>query len=453
MKVEIARMWLPLRTTGFRRLFVGQTLSDFANWLDFIAISTIIVYAWGHGAAAMALFSLCIGIPWTIIGPLASVRMGSFSGRKVLLICDALRAVIVCAMLWADSLAVLLVLVFAKTSVSSVFDPVRQRAVKHLVAAEELAQASSLSSLSVNLTKIIGPMAGGAAALWLGSGAPFAIGAGLYVLSALVLLRLPEWRSEAGTAEHRGLRQALSYISSRPLLKTGMLYMGLMFALIFMYDNLFVVLTRETGLPEAQYGLLIGGVGAGSVMGALAAGYWDGWKRRPIARMAATGILSGLILVSIGLSGQGWLPVTFSGWMLAAVILGFTGAQSAVPFAYIVQVETTDETISPISSAATAVQTGSMLIAPSLGAAAASYMGAGGVFIAVGVVMTAIAGVIWRRASDRGLDRYRKGEVEDDSKKLLGDDGYPDRRKEGVGVVRSADRSAQLDAQRGVDLQ
>ncbi|MDQ6418886.1 MFS transporter [Paenibacillus sp. LHD-117] len=397
MVVAAARMWLPLKEKGFRRLFAGQVLSDFANWLDFIAISTLIVYGWGQGPMAMALFSLCVGIPWAVIGPLASVRMGRFSGRKVLISCDLLRAAIVLAMLMANSLGFMLALVFLKMSVSSVFDPVRQRAVKRLVDAGQLAQASSLSGLSVNLTKIIGPMVGGASALWIGGSAPFAIGAGLYALSALVLMGLPEWKTEErGSAGDRGgMRQALSDMATKPLLKSGILFMGLMFALIFIYDNLFVVLAMEAGLPEKQFGLLIGVVGAGSVVGALAAGHWDGWKRSPVARMAAAGGLSGFILVLVGLSGQGWLPVSLSGWLLAGALLGISGAQAAVPFAYILQTETTDDTIAPVSAAASAIQTGSILIAPSVGAAAAAYLGAGGVFIAAGLLMTAVGWLFW----------------------------------------------------------
>ncbi|WP_108992483.1 MFS transporter, partial [Paenibacillus agaridevorans] len=269
-----ARIWQPLRERGFRRLWTGQTLSDLANWLDFVAISTLIVYAWGHGPAEMALYSACVGLPWVVIGPWASVRVRRFRGKTILILCDVLRAVIVFAMVWADSLPVLLALVFLKMSVSSVFDPVRQQAVKGLVGAERLAQATSLSGISANLTKIVGPMLGGISALWLGQAAPFVIGASLYALSAAMLAGLPRWGTEARRAERgRGgaLRQAIAHMKGRPLLRAGMVYMGLTYALIFVYDNLFAVLAKDAGLREEGFALLIGCVGAGSVAGAIAA--------------------------------------------------------------------------------------------------------------------------------------------------------------------------------------
>jgi predicted MFS family arabinose efflux permease len=404
-------MWAPLQEKGYRRLFAGHTLSDLANWLDFIAISAIMVYGWGYGPAEMALLSLCSGIPWVVIGPFASGLMGRFSGKKVLIACDALRAGIVLAMVWADSLALMLALVFCKMSVSSVFDPVRQQAVKRLVDAERLAQASSLSGLSVHATKIVGPMLGGVLAAGLGQSAPFAIGAGLYALSAAVLAGLPHWEGDAGSraGESGVMRRTLSYIAARPELRTAILYMGLLFALIFMYDNLFIILAKEAGLGENHYGLLIGGVGAGSVAGSLAAGYWDGWKRRPIARMSLAGLSSGLLLALVGLSGTGWLPVSVWSWLLAAAALGYSGAQVAVPFSYLLQAETSDETIAPVASLASAVQTSSMLLAPSIGAAAAAHIGAGGVFIAAGLAMTATGLIVWSRSRSGGAtERERK---------------------------------------------
>ncbi|OUS76450.1 hypothetical protein B1748_12265 [Paenibacillus sp. MY03] len=400
-----ARIWQPLRERGFRRLWTGQTLSDLANWLDFVAISTLIVYAWGHGPAEMALYSACVGLPWVVIGPWASVRVRRFRGKTILILCDALRAVIVFVMVWADSLPVLLALVFLKMSVSSVFDPVRQQAVKGLVGAERLAQATSLSGISANLTKIVGPMLGGISALWLGQAAPFVIGASLYALSAAMLAGLPRWGTEARRAERgRGgaLRQAIAHLKGRPLLRAGMVYMGLTYALIFVYDNLFAVLAKDAGLREEGFALLIGCVGAGSVAGAIAAGYWDGWRHRPIVRMAQAGLLSGLVLALAGLSGLGWLPANLPGWLLGAALIGYCGSQAAVPFGYLMQTETTEDTIAPMSSLASAVQTSSMLIAPFIGAAAATYWSPGGVFLAAGFVMLTVGGIVWTRGAAPG---------------------------------------------------
>lgn len=166
-------IWRPLSVKAFRQLYIGQVLSDLANWLDFIALSALIVYTWNHGSMAVAALSICIGLPYVIVGPLMSVRLRNLSGKSLLIGCDILRAVFVLSMVWAPSLPVLLLFVLLKHSMTAVFDPVRQIAVKKIVDSNYLVQSSSLSQMSVHLTKILGPMAGGAIMAWLGTSVPF----------------------------------------------------------------------------------------------------------------------------------------------------------------------------------------------------------------------------------------------------------------------------------------
>ncbi|WP_199617574.1 MFS transporter [Paenibacillus alkalitolerans] len=395
MELSREQIWAPLRIRAFRRLFIGQALSDFANWIDFVALSALIVYTWGYGSMAIALLSVCIGVPWVVVGPLMSVRAGRLSGKKVLVVCDCLRAVIVLGMVWAPSLPVLLLLVFLKMCVSAVFDPVRQTAVKRLVEPGAMAQASSLSQMSVNLTKIIGPMAGGALIGWIGEWTPFLIGAVLYAVSASVLSGMPEWTNKDETIikEKSSLREAWTHIARRPVLKAAIVYAAIIFFLIFLYDGLFVMLTKEAGMNEAHFGLLIGAVGAGSVAGALAAGQWSGWKHKPLTHMISAGFVSGILIAVAGLGPAGWLPNTLWLWIPLCIMLGFCGAQSATPFGYILQTESTDDTIGPISALSNSLQTVSMLIAPVLGALAAAWVGTGWVFIFAGAAMVCLAAV------------------------------------------------------------
>ncbi|WP_162162956.1 MFS transporter [Gorillibacterium massiliense] len=424
-------MGMALAQPGYRRLFAGQVLSDFANWLDFIVLSTIVVYVWGHGSFAVALLSLAMGLPWVIIGPIAAGRVGRFSGKRVLILCDLLRAVFVFLMMWAPNLGLLLPLVFLKMSASSVFDPVRQREIRHLAGGENLAQVSSLSQLSVSATKIIGPMAGGFCMSWLGKDSAFLIGSALYLLSAWILTGLPAERRDIredapdqvrtaadcgtdGTADQEvaatagavtesstseaaqedgigGWRRTWAYIMDKPALRAAILYAAALFFLIFLYDGLIVLLIRDVGMGEEQFGLLIGAVGGGSVLGALAAGYWTGWRRRPLSRMSGAGVLSGILIALAGAGSFGALPPDLALWLPLFALLGFIGAQGTVPFGYVLQTESADETIGPVSAFASALQTGSMLVAPFLGAFAARLWSAGAVFLAVGAATAVLA--------------------------------------------------------------
>ncbi|WP_373232483.1 MFS transporter [Cohnella sp.] len=395
MKMEHTRypLWRPLRARGFRQLFIGQVLSDLANWLDFIALSALIVYIWDHGSMAMAALSVCIGLPYVIVGPLMSGRLRHLPGRRVLVVCDLSRAAFVLGMAWAPSLPVLLLFVLLRTSMSAIFDPVRQSAVKRMVDINLLVQASSLSQMSVNLTKIMGPMAGGALMAWFGTSVPFLTSAVLYSLSALILCTMPYWQGQKEQAgkQSDGIRAAWEHLTHRPLLKAAMIYATSLFFLIFLFDGLFVLLAKEAGMDETRFGLIIGAVGAGSVAGALTAGQWSGWRDRPLAYMTLAGIVSGFLIVVVGFAGMGVIRIELALWLSLCAALGFCGAQGAVPFGYILQMETTDDTIGPVSALSNALQTSSMLIAPILGATLASYWGAGSVFLGAGIAIAGVA--------------------------------------------------------------
>ncbi|WP_379138319.1 MFS transporter [Paenibacillus sp. sgz500958] len=397
LKVKKKALWVPLQRPQFRKLFMGQLLSDLANWLDFVALGTLIVYGWGQGSLALAALSVCMGLPWVIVGPFLSAKTSNISGRKLLILCDILRAFLLLGLIWSNSLIMLLLFVFLKMSVSSVFDPVRQHAVKKLTEPDQWAQSSSLSQLSVNLMKIVGPMIGGGiVAVW-GGRSPFFIGACCYALSALILYGLQEWSSPGettGAGKSRSvIREAWQYIAERPELKTGVVYSSLLFFLIFLYDALFVMVAKEAGLDESQFGLIIGSVGAGSVLGALAAGHWNGWQLRVLSRMTLAGIITGVLIGIVGCGALGWLPNSIGFWLPICLLLGGCGAYSMVPFGYLLQKETTDETIVSVSALTNAMQTSSMLIAPIIGAFAAEWIEAGGVFVIVGVLTCAMAGL------------------------------------------------------------
>ncbi|HHY26290.1 MAG TPA: MFS transporter [Desulfitobacterium dehalogenans] len=383
----------PLRIRGFRRLIGGQVLSDLANWLDFIALSTLIIYTWGYDSAAIAALSVCMGLPWVIIGPLSSVRIARLPGRHVLVVCDLLRAGIVFGMIWAPSLNVLLTLVFLKMSISAVFDPVRQGAIKGLVEPGLLAKSISLSQLSVNSSKVLAPITGGTLIGWFGAESAFIVGASFYAFSALLLCGLPQWGmpEETHPRQKKDLREAWNHISCRPLLKSGILYTAASFFLIFLYDGLFIILTKAAGLTEGQFGLLLGSVGIGSVIGALCAGQWRGWEKDPLSRMTLAGMTSGLLLSFVGLKAWGTLPGTLWFWVVLCVLIGICSAQTAVAFGYILQTETTDDTVGPVSALANALQTVSMLIAPILGAMAVPLITLGGVFLSAGTLMCGLA--------------------------------------------------------------
>src|SRR4051794_2767575 len=179
MNVEIAK---PLRHRAFRLLFAGQVISDLGDWLSFLAIIALIVYKWyanepddSAAAGALAAFSIAQIIPWAFVAPLSGVWVDRWPRKTVMIVADLIRAGVAFALVFAPNLPVLLVLVAISGVVSTFFTPARQASIRSVVPDEDLLAANSLSQLSVQLGKVIGPAIGGLLVTIGGSQAAFVV--------------------------------------------------------------------------------------------------------------------------------------------------------------------------------------------------------------------------------------------------------------------------------------
>ncbi|MBV9789250.1 MAG: MFS transporter, partial [Chloroflexi bacterium] len=78
----------PLQQRPFRLLFSGQVISDLGDWLDTIALFTLIVYRWNMGASALATLSVALALPWAVIAPLAGVWADRWPRKTVMIGAD-----------------------------------------------------------------------------------------------------------------------------------------------------------------------------------------------------------------------------------------------------------------------------------------------------------------------------------------------------------------------------
>ncbi|MBA4537230.1 MFS transporter [Bacillus aquiflavi] len=104
---------------------MGQIFSDLGNWLDFTILTVLIIYEWGLDESSMALFVITYGLPWVVIGPFVSVFVDRWSRKKVLMISSFLRIFVIVGYIFAPNLFFLLIFVFFKGTLASLFDPAR----------------------------------------------------------------------------------------------------------------------------------------------------------------------------------------------------------------------------------------------------------------------------------------------------------------------------------------
>ena len=392
-----AGIFKPLKFRSFRSLFGAQVFSDIGNWLDFLAIQVIVAYQWGLDETAIAAVIVVIGLPWVIIGPFASVFVDRLPKKQMMIICLVLRILFVIGLFFSPNLYVLLLFVFLKGTVASIYDPARQSAIRHTVPEEQLPEAVTLSQLSLNTMKIVGPALGGGIIYLFGAKSPFLFEAVGFCIAILFLLTMPaidEKKEKMATPETdhveeeksfwRELLGGIRHISQTPILKISVVLSSIAFFIIFLYDGLFIFVAQKLGFSEGDFGLLISAVGLGSVVGSLLMGNWTQWKRKPIHFMAGAAIFSGSLIILMGLGSMNVITLPHIGWLVGAFLLGFLGSGESVPYGFILQSETPKEMMGRVSAVATSLQTFSMLIAPTAGALLAKWIGVSAVLAGAG---------------------------------------------------------------------
>jgi predicted MFS family arabinose efflux permease len=386
-------MFKPLRNKSYRSLFGAQIFSDLGNWLDLVTIQVIVAYHWGLGEAAIASVIIVLGLPWVIIGPLASVFVDRLPKKMLMISCLLLRVVFVAGMFFSSNLYILLVFVFLKATVAALYDPARQSAIRFTVPEDELPEAVTLSQLSVNTMKIVGPALGGGLIALFGVKSPFIFEAIGFLIAVLFLLTLPKIESETPNIDRNFQRSSFSkdffegihHIFSARILKAAIILSSIAFFIIFLYDGLFIFIAKQLGFGKEEFGLLISSVGFGSVIGALLMGKWTNWKQNPIRLMAVASLFSGLFILAMGLGAKGIFELPKIGWMAGAFLIGVLGSAEGVPYGYVLQSQTPKQMMGRVSAAAMSLQTFSMLVAPAAGALLAKLVGVPTVLIGAGI--------------------------------------------------------------------
>lgn len=400
-----AVIFKPLKSRSYRSLFGAQLFSDLGNWLDFLTIQIIVVYYWGLEATAVATLIIVIGIPWVFVGPFASVFIDRLPKKKVMITCLLLKIIFVAGLYFSPNFYVLLVLVFLKGTVSALYDPARQSSIRMTVPEHSLPEAVTLSQLSVNTMKIIGPALGGGMIALFGVKSPFVFEAIGFAIAILLLLTLPKLEGESSsvvqfeneqtakdTSYWKDLLTGLKHIKKTKLLRLSIFISSIALFLIFLYDGLLIFAAQSIGFNESNYGLLVSAVGLGSVIGAILLGQWTIWKTKPIHLMSTSSIFSGGLIILVGIGSFGILKLPHLVWVVGGLLLGLLAACESIPYGYVLQSETPKEIMARVSSVAMAIQTFSMLIAPATGALLANWIGVPFVMVLAGI-FTCLLGV------------------------------------------------------------
>ena len=174
------------RNRNYRNLWLGAVVSQFGDWFNLIAATSLIAQLTSSGAAISYLF-LARFIPLFLFSPLAGVLADRFDRRRILIASDLLRSLTVLGFLLVRDPAhvwLFYLLTTTQFALSAIFTPARTAVIANIVWQNDLVTANALDSLTWSTMLAIGSLAGGVVAGSLGNSTAFAIDATTFLLSA-----------------------------------------------------------------------------------------------------------------------------------------------------------------------------------------------------------------------------------------------------------------------------
>jgi MFS family permease len=299
----------------FRHLWLGQVVSQLGDWFDTIALYTLVLALTGSGRA-IGLVLVARFLPSFIVGPLSGVVADRFSRRRVMIVSDLLRAVVVLGFLFvrrADQMWLVYVLTVLQLLFSTFFEPAKTAAIPSIVAPRELLSANAISSVTWSVMLTLGAAVGGLVTGWFGTDAAFVLDSVTYLASAVLVwsVRFPKVRervkSKLTVGRALGITDSLEgarYVLKRPrvfallMVKPAWGLGGGILALLAVFgEKIFPV----GGKAATGIGVLYAARGIGTAIGPLAARRFAGETRAQMqTAIGLAFILGGIFYMAFG---------------------------------------------------------------------------------------------------------------------------------------------------------
>ena len=147
-----------LRLPSYRRLWLGQLVSEAGDGLTNLALLLLVNSITGS-TAAIAAMAICLAIPPLTIGLFAGAYVDRADRRRIMLASDLLRAIVVLGFVLvgsADRLWLLFLFAFVKSSIGTFFAPARGAVIPKVVPSEGLLAANSVAQATRVIAGIVG---------------------------------------------------------------------------------------------------------------------------------------------------------------------------------------------------------------------------------------------------------------------------------------------------------
>ncbi len=301
-----------LRHRNYRLFFSGQSISLIGTWMQRITLPWV-VYRITGSEMLLGVVGFAGSIPSFLLAPVAGVLIDRWSRYRVMIatqIIAMVQAAVLALLSLTGTLDIwhIIVLSIALGVINSFDMPARHSLVVDMVAEkEDIGNAIALNSMMFNGARLIGPSVAGVMLAAVGEGACFLINAVsyLFVIASLFMMRMPATEiSRERKPVLREMKEGLDYSFGFPPIRHILLLLGVVSLMGTSYQVLMPVYAKDVLTGDSHtYGFLMGGAGAGALLGAIYLASRDTLLRLGRMIPAATALLSaGLIALALSRS-------------------------------------------------------------------------------------------------------------------------------------------------------
>jgi predicted MFS family arabinose efflux permease len=276
---ERASPWIAFRHTAFKVVWIATVVANIGTWM-YNAASGWLMTSLDADPLTVSLVQVASSLPMFLFALPAGALADTVDKRRFLIGAEIVLTIVAAAsamLVWLNliSPSILLLFTFLLGAGAAFTAPAWQSVVPQLVPKQDLAAAVASNGVGVNISRAIGPALGGVVIGALGIAAPFWINAlsNFAVIGALLWWRPPSPQGGGLPPERLTGALVIGFRHARynPNLRATIIRAVAFFFFASAYWALLPLVARNqiAGGPEL-YGILLGAIGVGAVVGAFA---------------------------------------------------------------------------------------------------------------------------------------------------------------------------------------
>ena len=341
-----------LKNRSFLLLWLGQVISNFGEKLTQMALIALVYKNAPGSAIALAKLLFFIVIPVFLIGPIAGVYVDRWDRKRVMIISDILRGLLVLLIpffiLFAKNLMPVYIVVFLVFSITRFFFLSKMAVIPDIVPKSMLLMANTLSDATKMIASFVGLLVAGIMVERIGAINGFYINSLTYFISALfisnmvvmkIIDRFKEDISRAAETIKKVLRKSvwseikdgIKFVVEHKEMKFIMKSFFFLMAGIGAASCVIIVFIQEAfGSVTEDLGILLMFVFMGAFIGVMLYGRFGQRFRKEkviLACMLSSGIFVALFAIIVRLIPHLWISgvvIFIAGFSIGPIIVSLT---------------------------------------------------------------------------------------------------------------------------------